>query len=430
MLWALLLTPASSAFGQPLPEGGFEARLADEDPEQRRLAIHAIADQGGPRAIELLAGRLEQESDDRMRRAIHDALLRVPLEADQLGTLLAESEIVAARAYAAHALGRSRGSGSTTRLLAAIRDPSPEVRREVYEALGAIGDRTVMQELIKAAVRESSPSLREAAEQSAQRLAEESGRPRDVMVAISMLRGGNLDDRLWAVEVLAESGDWRAMQALLDTAQGASAELRHEAIKGLGVLGDHRAVPALLTMLATSSGRTRHYVIGALALLRDESSLEALGGLVEDPDPAARVLAIRALSALDHPGVAPLLLPALDDVEEAVRVEAIHALGRCGGPEATEGLLGSMNDPSPFLRAESVRLLSDRGGATVEAALIERLEDRDPLVRLTAAEGLAMLGAEAAVPSLERRVDQTRDDEERAAYEQALQRLRGSPPQE
>jgi len=421
----LLALPAAVGAELEAPQD-WPQRLAAEDPDQRRSNIHALADVGGVEAIELLSARLEDEDDPALRRAIHDALLRVQLDEGQLSSVLADSDTTAARAFAAHALGHHRTPGSVAALLGALRDPEPGVRREVYEALGGSGDRTVIQELIKAAVRESSPPLREAAEQAAQQLAAEAGRPRDVPVAISMLHGGSVDDKLWAIEVLAESEDWRAMQVLLDTATHAVPELRREALEALGLLGDHRAVPALIAMLDDTTGRTRHHVIGALALLRDEAALEPLGVLVGDEDPATRVLAIRALSALDHPGVVTRLEPALSDAEEPVRIEAIHALGRSGAPGSVGALLSAMDDPSPFLRAEASRLVAAAGDPRAEGALVEALGDRDPLVRLTAAEGLGKLGSESAVEPLLALVERTRDDQERAVYERVLQRLAGA----
>ncbi len=426
LLWCTIASGATLAEQDSPRASPTASKLAAEDPLQRRAAVHAIADQGGPQAVELLTARLEEESDDELRRVIHDALLRVSLDEHQLGRLLAEGERPATRAFAAHSLGHHHSLGAAAALTAAIRDPDPNVRREVYEALGSCGDRTAIQELIKAAVRETSPPLREQAELAAQRLASTSGRPRDVMVAISMLQGGSPDDRLWAVGVLSESKDWRALQVLLDTARDAPPEIRREAIKALGLLGDHRAVPPLHELLESTTGRTRHYVIGALALLGDESSLEPLRRLVEDPDPACRVLAIRALSALEVVGVVEGLLPALQDSEEPVRTEAIHALGRYREPAAIAGLITALNDPSPFLRAEAARLLGASEADGAAEALMGCLDDRDPLVRLTAAEGLAQLAHEPALPEIERLAERTRDDGEREAYQGVAERLSGA----
>ncbi len=355
-------------------------------------------------------------------------MLRIALDDDQLAGLLAGSPHTAARAFAAHTLGHRLSTGSVAVLLAAIRDPETAVRREIYEALGASTDRTVIPELIKAAVRETSPALREQAELAAQRLAETSVRPREVPTAISMLQGGADDDQLWAIGVLAESGDWRALQVLLDTAEQAAPELQREAIKALGLLGDHRAVPSLLDLLDSTTGRTRHHVIGALALLADESSLEPLGVVTADPDPSSRVLAIRALSNLRMPGVIPFLQARLEDPEEPVRTEAIHALGYYSEAEAVAALVTAMGDPSPFLRAEAARLLAESGSPIATQPLLEALDDGDGLVRLTAADGLAVMGVADALPILTRLVERTRDEGEREAYQRALDRLGGSAP--
>lgn len=420
-----LSTPALGT--EPVADAsGWTDRLDDRDPTVRRSAIHAVAAAGTPEAVEALAAQLEREDDQELRRALQDAMLRVSLDDDQLASLLGDSPHTTARAFAAHSLGHRRSVGTVTVMLAAIHDPEPAVRREVYEALGSSGDRTVIQELIRAAVRESTPSLREQAELAAQRLAASSTRPRDLPAAISVLQGGAQEDRLWAIDVLAESGDWRALRVLLDTASSGAVDIQREAIKALGMLGDHRAVPPLLQMLDETSGRTRHYVIGALALLADESSLEPLGALVRDPDPSARVLAIRALAALGLPRVIPYLRTALEDDEEPVRTEAIHALGPFPQAEAQAALALAMSDPSPFLRAEAARLLGAGDSPLAVEPLLAALDDRDGLVRLTAADALASLGAVDAIPVLERLVERTRDEKERAAYQAALDRLGGS----
>jgi len=395
---------------------------------ERRAEIHALAEGGGPSAIEQLAARLELEPEPELRRIVQDSLLRVALDPEQAADLLAHSEIEAARAFAAHSLGHRGGAVASAALLLATRDPSAAVRREVYEGLVTSGDRAAIPELVKAAVRERSPALRELAEESARRLAELPVRPREVPVAISLLEGGSPDDQLWAVKLLGQSGDWRALQALQRAATAQSLELRCEAIRALGSLGDHRAIPLLHELAGSTRGRTRHHVIGALALLSSESSLEHLAPLVEDPDPGTRVLAIRALSNLPLPQTPQHLLVALRDPEEPVRVEAVHALGRLGGPVSSQGLAGALSDPSPFVRAEAARLLAELGGERAVAALVAALDDRDPLVRLTAADGLATLGAEQAIPALERLVQRSREDEEREAYADALQRLQGSSP--
>lgn len=415
---AVLLLGLAADAASPWPE-----RLDADDPVLRLEAVHAIATQGGRASAETLAARLEVEISPDLRRAIQDALGRVTIEEAELEAMLADSPTAAARAYAAHSLGHIHAPGAAPALLAAVRDPAPSVRREVYEALASSGDRSVIQELIKAAVREESPPLREVAEGAARTLAEVSSRPDGFTAAMSMIEGGSPEDMRWAIQALGESGDWRALQVLLDSALRGDPGLRPEAVKALGVLGDHRAVPALLDLLGASTGRLRHHAIGALALLADEASLEPLAALVQDPDPGTRVLAIRALSRQPTGAAATCLLPALRDGEEPVRAEAIHALGAVGGLTARGGLVQAMSDPSPFLRAEAARLLGESKAPDAVVPLLRALEDDDPLVRLTAADGLANLGATEAVPAIERLAREARGDDLREAYQDILERL-------
>jgi HEAT repeat protein len=398
-------------------------RLGASDPTLRLQAIHSVAAEGGRAAAEALAARLEQEDSPDLRRAIQDALGRVAIDPPALEAVLADSPCAAARAWAANSLGHIHTPGAVPALLAAVEDPAPSVRREVYEALASSGDRAVMQELIRAAVREDSPALREVAESAARTLVETSSRPEGFGAAMSMLEGGQPEDRLWAVRTLGESGDWRALQVLLDTARQGDPALRLEAVKALGMLGDHRAVPALLDLLRESSGRLRHHVIGALALLADEAALEPLGALVRDPDPGTRVLAIRALSRQPVSAAAAALLPALQDGEEPVRAEAVHALGAVGGSAGLAGLVQALADPSPFLRAEAARLVGESRVPDAVGPLLRMLQDDDPLVRLTAADGLAGLGATEAIPAIEALAEDAAEEDLRRSYQDILARL-------
>jgi len=418
-----LLICALALLGSPLARAQ-AAGLSAAEPVARRMAIYALVEEGGAPSVEALTAYLERESDPALRRAAQDALMRIPLGDEDLLALLS-SPHDATRAFAAHGLGRRRGAASASGLLDAIRDPSPTVRREVYEGLAVLGNRVAIPELVRAAVRESSPPLRDVAEQAARRLADLRSPPEDVPAAIALLEEGNPDDQRWAAKLLGRSSDWRALDALLQASGAASQDLRHEAIKSLGLLGDKRAVPHLLGMLEQSAGKTRHHVIGALALLADETSAEPLEALLRDPDPGTRCLALRALARLGLPGTGEALEPSLSDDEEVVRAEAIHALARLEEPAADAAMAAALNDPSPFIRAEAARLLAGRGAASSVERLLPLLDDRDILVRLTAADGLADLGAMQAIPALRALADRARKDEERQAYEEALKRLEG-----
>ncbi len=420
--WLTLLALAPSLLGADRFEG-----LSDPDPRRRVLAYRAL--EGGDAARETadqIAAALTTEDEPEVRAAARDAMARLPLEQEDLIALLAESDYVVSRAWAAWALGRYRSPAAVEALLAAAGDPSEDVRREVYGALGHIGDRAALPALSRAAVREPSATLRARAEQAALDVASGRGRGLDVPTELALLEGGAPEDRIRAARVLGESGDWRALGPLLAAARGGSPELRAAALLALGHLGNHRAVQPLTELAASTSGELRYHAVAALANLGDQAAVPALEALLDDPDFTTRQLAIRALSWIGAPGTAERAAALLDDPAEQVRIEAVLALGESGERERIRALVLAGADPSPFVRAEAARFLGESGEAAAVPALIELLEDRDALVRLSAADGLVTLGAVEALPALERAADKARGDEQRAHIEAAVRALGGS----
>lgn len=409
---ALLVLATAMDWGQ---------RLEAQDPQARRQAIHALADQGGAQALQTLARRIPQESDPAVRRALVDGMMRVEVDPATLLTLAQDPGSPDLRAFAVHQLGRLHDDASRKVLLASMGDPSEDVRREAYEAVGSTGDRTFIPDVVRAAVREPSPALRQVAEQAASRLASARGAAMDVSTSIGLLEAGSPPDQVQAALTLGRSSDWRALDPLVRALGSSAPEVRRAAIMALGVLGDHRAVKPLQDLLARSGGETRVLVVEALGLLRDESTFDGMAALVKDPDPRCRTA---ALSALVHlPGGGGAMAPALQDADETVRAAAIHALARIGDPAAMDLLASGVRDPSPFNRAEVARLLADQGAVASIPTLLPLLEDRDALVKLSAADALVRLGAAEALPRICKLGEAAKREEEKQIYMDMCRRL-------
>ncbi|MFN7144593.1 MAG: HEAT repeat domain-containing protein, partial [Myxococcota bacterium] len=375
---------------------------------------------GDPAALDLLAARLDAESDPAVRHAFTDALARLPLDEARLVDALKTSPEPTARAFAAHALGRVRSDAATAALLAAGADPSALVRTEAYRALGTAGDRVALDALLKAAVRDPASGAREAAAAAAEAIAAAPTVPPDVTVELARLRSGAPEDRAAAARRLGEAADRRALAPLLDAAKAPEPTVAQAAIGALGRLGDARAVPALVPLLATTTGRTRYAVLSSLAMLRDESSVDAVSALLRDADPASRQLAVRALGWIAPDDLFARLEPASTDPVEEVRVEVLQVVSRSTSPTRVAALLRALRDPSPFVRAEAVRLAAEAG---VTDRIPELLGDPDALVRLAAADALAVLRPPGAADAVRAAAKRARDPEERAQLTAVADRL-------
>lgn len=393
------------------------------DADARIVEYRRLADSGGAEAVEALAIALSTEEDPSARVAARDALSRVDIREDELIAVLQDSASADARSWAAHSLGHYGGLGVADALLASVDDEDDRVRREVYEALGRNKDPRGMQALQKAAVRDPVSKNRQTAIVAAKTAMQDDGV--DVPMELARLQGDDAAAAALAARKLGESQDWRAMDPLVAAASGGDIELRKAALLALGHLGDQRAVGAVRGIAEDSSGHVRYAALAALAYLADESATPTLVTLCADPDPSTRQLAVRALAWTDAPGTAAHIRPLLGDSSENVRAEVVLSLGEIADPERGAALVEALEDPSPFVRAEAARLVGQTGDVSAGEAVLVLLQDGDPLVRIASAGAVADLGLDAGRAPLEKLVAKTRDADERAYYEAALERLGG-----
>jgi len=395
--------------------------VADPDPRVRMRAYRDV--DGGDDAVaalEAVTDALKAEDDAHVRATARDAIARLPLNEAQLRGVLADSKQPVARAWSAYALGFYRSPDALEALLGAVVDAEDDVRREVYQSLGRLGDRQALPALSKAAVRDPSAALRSVAEKAALDVASGRGRGLDVSTELAILEGGAANDRIRAARALGRSGDWRAIEPLLAAAREGNAALQQAALLALGHLGNQQAVPELCRIATDTAGQVRYHAIAAIADLGDESALPTLERLLEDVDPTTRQLALKAVAWTAPDGLAAIATRMLKDPVEVVRVEAVLALESLRHPDRVDALLSATSDPSPFVRSEAARILGDAGSLKATPALVGLLEDRDVLVQLSAADALARLGAVEAVPDLKKQLEKAKTNEQRELYEAAI----------
>ena len=134
--------------------------LADQDPEARRRAVLASAEDLDPNLGAVLLGALG-DSDWRVRKeAVHVAIAR----AQELGMIdplvqaICQGENVGLRNAALDVL-ETLGKAAAPALIAALPDVPEHARKFVVEALGESGGLEVVEELAKAAVSDDRASI-------------------------------------------------------------------------------------------------------------------------------------------------------------------------------------------------------------------------------------------------------------------------------
>jgi HEAT repeat protein len=299
----------------------------------------------------------------------------------------------------------------------------------------------------------------------------------DLLAALADKAGGQV--REGAAIALDVLGDERSVPALLETLQNCSDDDLANRIAGaLGRIGGERAQIGLIRILQTRTRTTigRGWAAYALGRIGGPESIAPLQRALKDREETVRVLAAGALGVaagadampdllkilsderetqflrqkaaetlgeLRDPRAIPILVAAIDDGESEIADSAAEALRRIGGQQVIQALLAQISGkggdgrdarllywatelsdesgclalsgalprvygpvdawkPHDFARQRIIRAMAKAGDTQATAVLQAALRDANQLTRLWAAEGLgADGGSEASMVCLE-----------------------------
>jgi HEAT repeat protein len=276
------------------------------------------------------------------------------------------------RRNAARTLGRMKSQGSVAYLLEVLNDDDAAVRARASEALGQAGDKVSIEPLVRM-VQDNVEKVQDQ--------------------AVTALVGFGKAATVPLLNALARERDKYAQRAF---------------IRCLGQIGDPKTIPALIVCLRSSYFIVRQSAVSALVrfgplvtrhlvatLSFNTSDIEPLKKDACDRErPELQLRAIKAIGGLeDHRAVGllkELVESGLPDIQEAAsqalfqigcaawgRCSAMKVLGEVGDPAIVPELLGSLRDDSDNVRFETVRALGKLGGAEAVRHLV-RIADKDP----------------------------------------------------
>jgi HEAT repeat protein len=267
------------------------------------------------------------------------------------------------------------------RLLAAGRDPSPEVRRVAMRAMGhsASSDGRLVATLLRG-VEDEDAWVRYYAAQALGRLGVDlAGEP------LSRLLGDPAGQvRIAAVEALAQ-----IRSPLKAAARSGDADLERAALVGLGATRRREALPLLLAAVAHLDPATRLVAVSALSAMGSVDAVPALARAARDADEAVAAAALGFLAAAAGADATSELVEvarALPDREKAVALLAVPADGRIAALLST--LDEADDDLAPLLASALVRMRTP----LATSALLRAIGSRNPAARKAAASALAASG--------------------------------------
>ena len=312
-------------------------------------------------------------------------------------------------------------AGPTVRepLLAALKDPSAELRAASAAALGWPGNR------------EAIAALRERVEA-----------PEEATIV-----------KAAAVEALGIIGDPATRPLVVAATRHPEAPVRQAAVRtvALGALGDPAdRIPYLIQLAEDPAfqGLLRCDAISALSDVNEERVVDAFIRILETEPRFAialpeggfsqqQMMEIRRLQARDvaawaaqwlghfkaERALALLLKTAEDRSDYFLRLMSLRSLIALGVPETRAVFIRRLEDPVPDVRRLALTGLAQLSDRTAVGAVMARLTDGNPMVRAQAAATLAMLGDTTVRPALEELQKRETDSNVLYAVDEALTRL-------
>ena len=279
------------------------------------------------------------------------------------------------RAKAAKEIGENGDPSAVPALIAALNDPSTNVRKQVVVALASIRVKQSLQGLIQA-TSDSDSEVRwlavkgiegyytgvtpktgfmgymERQYRSAKR--KFLGGPIRITPgtavdpkAVSALDRVMMDTRHQraAEEATRALGILMARQAVPDlviTAHGPNVDLAREALNSLGKIQDTSAGPKLVDLLSSPNNKIEQDAAVTVGILRTKSAVPRLQAMYENgPNQATRQAALQGLSYIGDPTSEPIFLKALYDNQASIRGYAAQGMARAKDTKALPDLLRS-----------------------------------------------------------------------------------------
>ncbi|HYK35127.1 HEAT repeat domain-containing protein [Alloacidobacterium sp.] len=250
--------------------------------------------------------------------------------------------------------------------------------------------------------------------------------PRFIQKAAQELDSPNADERIAAIEMLAENHDPSVLEILAEASKHPAPDVRDRAAEALAEVQDLRALPAimdairykrwdrlnvstlaklgdaavpnLVTMLRDPAQgvHVRRCIAMALEDLRNNEAVNALHELLKSPEGELRIQAVKSLAG--EPRALPWILEALQDKD--TDWAAIKALQKYRGPEVVAALVEGLKNPELSIRQAAVGVLKEVPDANAIPALMEALRDEDNVVSWDACAAIEKVIDSSTIPAL------------------------------
>ena len=341
-----------------------------------------------------------------------------PVLAQLAKDLADQNEPLAKRLETARILGGWGTAQVREALLAALKDPEPELRAAAARALRWSGNREAVAGLRERIETDDAVPVKAAAFDALAVIGDPSTRP--LFVAAAQHREPAVrQPAVWGVSLgpLADPSD--RVRYLIQFAEDRDfdGQLRCDALRALFGVNEDRVVEAFMRLLEHEP----RFSVAVPDDLRNQQKIMELRRL-QTRDVAA--WAAEGLGQLKARRAVPLLLTTAEDPSDFfLRVMSLQALIALEVAEAQPVFLRRLEDSLAENRSLALEGLARLADRSVVPQVLARLKDNNGVVRVQAVATLAHLGDVSVRPTLEALQKTERDSNVQAALEEALAHL-------
>jgi serine/threonine protein kinase/HEAT repeat protein len=383
-------------------------KLADKDPEVRRLAARGLGEIGERKSVPSLVA-LANDGDWTVKIAAAAAVMAIvgldpqvlaQASVDWTASAL-KSQDWAVRKAAAGVLGDMPEKDAVPLLASAIADPDPNVRLAASQSAGKMKTAEAATSVASAAKAEKDPKIKEeevkalgsignpVAHDTLVELETDPGRV-GVFAAGSLVAVGDAagkakldtavvapqsDIRLAAVQSASQAKNPIVVSTLVTGVADKIFDVRFTAAEGLAGFHAEKAsaVPVLTAALDSKDATVQGRAEAALIELGEKppGNAPSPADMIDSPDAKVRLAAIPAIAELPPAEAAPLLRRVVGDVDQDVRRAGVDAIGHLTSKDKSAAIQlykPLVEDADPVVRSKSQGELSRLVEAPPKAA--------------------------------------------------------------
>lgn len=386
--------------------------LLDENSAVRINAARSLADKKDPSALVPLA-LLLKDPDGEVKSEVAKIIcdMEHPQTANQILPLL-DDEDREAQGQSIEILGNIKEERAAEKMVEMLSDPNQPHKDKLAAALAKIGCLEAQKPLAEIARKTKEEEMNriqaiyavgEIAGDLTLEVLKDCALDNDKLIysaaCMALQKIGSPDAHSILISMLREDDKEEETEAEKKTEDTAVDENENETDK----TGDESEAAEQADQKENIELERKKYIIKTLGTINDKKSVEALYSIVESGAPELRNEALSSLSYLKDKDVVPFLSPVLDSDERDDRLTALDSLSRIGyADDVTVGKITAIleNDKDPYVRQAAARALEHTGADQAVDTLIKSLQDPQQEVRKAVVQALGSIRDSRALEPL------------------------------